>query len=271
MSEKEIAALEEGNASSFPYKSNEKTTFCASTDVVLIIQKVFAEAIGTYFLIFIGCGSVAVNKIYESITFPGVCIAWGLIVMVMVYAVGHISGAHFNPAVTIAFAIFRHFPYKQVPLYIVAQLLGAILASGTLCLIFDVKAQAFFGTVPTGSNVQSLVLEFVISFLLMFVISGVATDNRSIGELAGIAIGMTILINVLVAGPVSGASMNPARSIGPAIIMNEYKGLWIYIVGPLLGTIAGGFTYNLIRFTEKPLQELTKSSTFMKSVSRART
>ncbi|CDP00765.1 unnamed protein product [Coffea canephora] len=92
-----------------------------------------------------------------------------------------------------------------------------------------------------------------------------------IGELAGIAIGMTILINVLVAGPVSGASMNPARSIGPAIIMNEYKGLWIYIAGPLLGTIAGAFTYNLIRFTEKPLQELTKSSTFMKSVSRART
>ncbi|KAL3501872.1 hypothetical protein ACH5RR_036321 [Cinchona calisaya] len=231
-----ITALEEGNNSVFAQKTNAKTTFLTSIDVVLIIQKVIAEAIGTYFLIFIGCGSVAVNKIYGSVTFPGVCVAWGLIVM--------------------------------VPLYIVAQLIGAILASGTLYLLFDVKAQAFFGTTPTGSNVQSLVLEFVISFLLMFVISGVATDNRSIGELAGIAIGMTILINVLVAGPVSGASMNPARSIGPAIIMHEYKGLWIYVVGPLLGTIAGGFTYNMIRFTEKPLQELARNATFKKSMSR---
>ncbi|XP_055809565.1 probable aquaporin NIP-type [Solanum dulcamara] len=150
-----------------------------------------------------------------------------------------------------------------------AQLVGAILGSGTLYLLLDLKPQAFFGTAPVGSNVQSLILEFIISYLLMFVISGVATDNRSIGELAGIAIGMTILLNVLVAGPVSGASMNPARSIGPAIVMHQYKGLWVYIVGPILGTIAGAFTYNLIRFTEKPLRELTKSSTFLKSISRS--
>lgn len=236
--------------------------------VVQLLQKVIAEVIGTYFVIFTGCGSVAVNKIYGSVTFPGICVVWGLIVMVMIYSVGHISGAHFNPAVTVTFAIFRHFPHKQVPIYVVAQLLGSVLASGSLYLIFDVKDEAFFGTIPVGSNVQSLVLEIIISFLLMFVISGVATDNRSIGELAGIAIGMTILLNVFVAGPVSGASMNPARSLGPAIVMHQYKGLWVYIAGPIIGTILGGFAYNMIRFTDKPLREITKSGSFLKSFSR---
>ncbi|KAK6134150.1 hypothetical protein DH2020_032100 [Rehmannia glutinosa] len=272
-SSRDITGIEEGISQSDDQcrkiTTDEGSTFCTSSNVVAITQKVIAEAIGTYFLIFVGCGTVAVNKIYGSVTFPGVCVAWGLTVMIMVYAVGHISGAHFNPAVTITFAIFRHFPYKQVPLYILAQLLGSILASGTLYLLFDVRKEAYFGTVPVGSNVQSLVIEFITSFLLMFVISGVATDNRSIGELAGIAIGMTILVDVLVAGPVSGASMNPARSIGPALIMHEYKGLWVYIIGPHLGTIAGGFAYNLIRFTDKPLREITRSGSFLKAPSRA--
>ncbi|OWM86221.1 hypothetical protein CDL15_Pgr011045 [Punica granatum] len=250
--------------------SQSNPGLCSSPEVVVLIQKVIAEVIGTYFVIFAGCGSVAVNKIYGgSISFPGISVVWGLIVMVMVYSVGHISGAHFNPAVTITFAIFRHFPFKQVPLYIVAQLIGSTLASGTLCLLFNVKHDSYFGTVPVGSNLQSLVLEIIISFLLMFVISGVATDNRSIGELAGIAVGMTITLNVFVAGPVSGASMNPARSIGPAITVHIYKGLWVYIVGPIVGTILGGFAYNLIRFTDKPLRELTNSGSFLKSMSRS--
>ncbi|XP_030453351.1 probable aquaporin NIP-type [Syzygium oleosum] len=240
---------------------------CSSPEVVSLAQKVIAEVVGTYFVMFAGCGSVVVNKIYGSVSFPGICVVWGLIVMVMIYSVGHISGAHFNPAVTVTFAFFRHFPYKQVPLYIAAQLLGSILASGTLYLLFDVDTQSFFGTVPTGSHVRSLVIEIIISFLLMFVVSGVATDNRSTGELAGIAIGMTIMLNVFVAGPVSGASMNPARSIGPAITMHVYKGLWVYVVGPFAGTILGGFAYNLIRSTDKSLGELTKSGSFLKSKS----
>ncbi|KAJ7964514.1 Aquaporin NIP1-1 [Quillaja saponaria] len=181
----------------------------------------------------------------------------------MIYTVGHISGAHFNPAVTITFAIFRQFPYREVPLYIVAQLIGSVLASGTLALVFDVTPKAYFGTVPVGSNGQSLALEIIISFLLMFVISAVATDDRATGELAGIAVGLTILLNVFVAGPISGASMNPARSIGPAIVKHVYKGLWVYIVGPIIGTIAGGFTYNLIRFTDKPLSEITKTGSVL--------
>ncbi|KAF8407671.1 hypothetical protein HHK36_006806 [Tetracentron sinense] len=268
-----ILKIEEGSRSVHSPKRDHNTKSCCSA-VVSITKKLIAEVIGTYFVIFSGCGAVAVNKIYGSITFPGVCVTWGLIVMVMVYAVGHISGGHFNPAVTITFAIFGRCPLAHVPFYIVAQLAGSILASGTLCLLYDVEAKSYFGTVPLGSNVQSLVLEIIITFLLMFVISGVSTDSRAIGELAGIAVGMTILLNVFVAGPVSGASMNPARSIGPAIAMLIYKGIWfkgiwVYIAGPLVGAIAGGFAYNLIRSTKKPVRELTKSGSFLKSMSRS--
>ncbi|KMT18648.1 hypothetical protein BVRB_2g027770 [Beta vulgaris subsp. vulgaris] len=243
--------------------------FCSSPHVVRLAQKLVAEVIGTYFVIFAGCGSVAVNNLYgEKITFPGICVTWGVIVMVMVYSLGHISGAHFNPAVTLTFAIYRHFPYKEVPLYVIAQILGSMLASGTLAVMFDVTPKAYFGTVPVGSYAQSLAIEIIISFLLMFVISGVATDARAIGEFAGIAVGMTIMLNVFVAGPISGASMNPARSIGPALVKRNYTALWVYIIGPPIGTIAGAFAYNLIRFTDKPLRELTKSSSFLKSVSK---
>ncbi|KAJ4973404.1 hypothetical protein NE237_006578 [Protea cynaroides] len=259
--------IEEGRIEASTQSRNDSGS--SSSRVVFLTQKFIAEVIGTYFIIFAGCGSVAVNKIYGgTVTFPGICITWGLIVMVMIYAVGHISGAHFNPAVTLTFAVFRHFPWSQVPLYMFAQVLGSLLASGTLSLMLEVKPQYFFGTVPAGSNIQSLVIEIIISFLLMFVISGVATDNRAIGELAGIAVGMTIMLNVLVAGPVSGASMNPARSLGPAIIMHNYKGIWVYLVGPPIGTILGALAYNLIRFTEKPLKDLTKPASFLKTVSR---
>ncbi|KAF9618125.1 hypothetical protein IFM89_000241, partial [Coptis chinensis] len=222
---------------------------------VPFLQKLLAEVLGTYFVIFAGCAAVLVNQSRNNvITLPGISIVWGLVVMVMVYSVGHISGAHFNPAVTIAFATCGRFPWKQVPAYISAQVVGSTLASGTLRILFGGKHGLFAGTVPAGSDLQSLVIEFVISFYLMFVISGVATDNRAIGELAGLAVGSTVLLNVIFAGPVSGASMNPARSLGPAIVANRYKGIWIYIVGPLCGTVAGAWAYNLIRFTDKPLR-----------------
>ncbi|XP_042498328.1 probable aquaporin NIP-type [Macadamia integrifolia] len=261
--------MEAGTQTTTTTRKDSESRVCASSAVVVLTQKFIAEVIGTYFVIFAGCGSVVANKMYGgSVTFPGICVTWGLIVMVMVYSVGHISGAHFNPAVTLTFAIFRHFPWGQVPLYMLAQVLGSIFASGTLSLVFDVKPKHFFGTTPTGTDLQSLAIEIVISFLLMFVISGVAMDNRAIGELAGIAVGMTIMLNVFVAGPVSGASMNPARSLGPAIVMHTYKGLWVYILGPPIGTILGALAYNLIRFTDKPLRELTKSGSFLKSISK---
>ncbi|XP_052202582.1 aquaporin NIP1-1-like [Diospyros lotus] len=233
-------------------------------------QKLIAEVLGTYFLIFAGCGAAVVNSNEKGmITFPGVAIVWGLVVMVMVYSVGHVSGAHFNPAVTIAFATCKRFPWKQAPAYISAQLIGSTLASGTLRLIFQGKQDHFAGTLPADPNIQSFVLEFIITFYLMFVISSVATDNRAIGELAGLAVGATILLNVMFAGPISGASMNPARSLGPAIVSNKYKGIWIYIIAPITGAIAGAWVYNIIRFTDKPLRELTKTGSFLKSFGRS--
>ncbi|ESQ47283.1 hypothetical protein EUTSA_v10027876mg [Eutrema salsugineum] len=266
LEEEQISRIEKGKGKDC--HGGIETVICTSPSIVCLTQKLIAEMIGTYFIIFSGCGVVVVNVLYGgTITFPGICVTWGLIVMVMIYSTGHISGAHFNPAVTVTFAIFRRFPWYQVPLYIGAQLTGSLLASLTLRLMFKVTPEAFFGTTPADSSARALVAEIIISFLLMFVISGVATDNRAVGELAGIAVGMTIMLNVFVAGPISGASMNPARSLGPAIVMGVYKGIWIYIVGPLVGIMAGGFVYNLIRFTDKPLRELTRSGSFLRSVS----
>lgn len=249
------------------YQDSDPKGCCSLT--VPFIQKIIAEMLGTYFLIFAGCGAVAVNGDKEKVvTLPGIAIVWGLVVMVMVYSVGHISGAHFNPAVTLAFASCKRFPWKQVPAYIAAQMVGSTLAAGTLRLLFSGPHDQFTGTVPHGSDMQSLVVEFIITFYLMFVISGVATDNRAIGELAGLAVGATILLNVMFAGPISGASMNPARSLGPAIVSSKYDGIWIYLLGPTAGAIAGAWVYNIVRFTNKPLREITKSASFLKSSAR---
>ncbi|XP_030462148.1 aquaporin NIP1-1-like [Syzygium oleosum] len=233
-------------------------------------QKVIAELFGTYFLIFAGCGSVVVNRNNEKVvTQPGIAIVWGLAVMVLVYTVGHISGAHFNPAVTIAFAVTRRFPLKQVPAYVSAQLIGSTLAAGTLRLLFTGSHKQFAGTEPSGSDLQAFVIEFIITFYLMFVICGVATDNRAIGELAGLAVGATILLNVMFTGPVTGASMNPVRSLGPAIVSNEYRGIWIYLLAPTMGAISGAAVYNIIRFTDKPLREVVQSGSFLRNGGRS--
>ncbi|GMH05204.1 hypothetical protein Nepgr_007044 [Nepenthes gracilis] len=249
---------------------SESVEGSASCLNVSFVQKMIAEVLGTYFVVFAGCAAVVVNLDKDKIiTMPGIAIVWGLVVMVMIYSVGHISGAHFNPAVTIAFASCRRFPLKQVPAYISCQVLGSVLASGTLRLIFNGKQDQFAGTAPTGTNLQSFAIEFIITFYLMFVISGVATDNRAIGELAGLAVGSTVLLNVMISGPITGASMNPARSLGPAIVANHYKGIWIYIAGPISGAVLGAWVYNIIRFTNKPLRELTKSGSFLKGVGRS--
>ncbi|KAL5774168.1 hypothetical protein ACOSP7_011725 [Xanthoceras sorbifolium] len=237
---------------------------------VPFVQKIIAEVVGTYFLIFAGCASVVVNSSYEKVvTLPGISIVWGLAVMVLVYSVGHISGAHFNPSVTIAFATCKRFPWKQVPAYVTAQVLGSTLAAGTLRLLFNGKHYHFAGTLPTGSDIQSLVIEFITTFYLMFIISGVSTDSRATGELAGIAVGSTILLNIMISSPISGGSMNPARSLGPAIVSNQYKSIWIYMVAPILGAICGAWVYNTIRYIDKPLKWITKSVSFYKNAERA--
>ncbi|KAL5202314.1 hypothetical protein ABZP36_013266 [Zizania latifolia] len=251
-------------------QDGSKSTSNHSMFSVQFAQKLLAEVLGTFLLIFAGCAAVAVNlRTGGTVTFPGICITWGLAVMVMVYSVGHISGAHLNPAVSFAYATCGRFPWRQVPAYAAAQVTGSAAASLTLRVLFGSAREHFFGTVPAGSEVQSLVMEFIITFYLMFVISGVATDNRAIGELAGLAVGATVLLNVLFAGPISGASMNPARTIGPAIVLGRYTSIWVYIAGPVCGAVAGAWAYNLIRFTDKPLREITKTSSFIRSTRRS--
>jgi aquaporin NIP len=205
-----------------------------------------AEFVGTFALVFAGAGAVMVDEKTHALGHVGVAITFGLVIMAMIYAVGHISGAHFNGAVTFAFALSRHFPWSRAVGYWSAQLLGAIVAAallrGSLGDIAHVGA-----TLPTGSQGQSFLWELVLTFFLMFVIMAVATDTRAVGEAAAIAIGGTIGLDAMFGGPISGASMNPMRSAGPAIVSGELHALWLYIVAPVLGASLGALTYQLIR------------------------
>jgi aquaporin NIP len=205
-----------------------------------------AEAVGTFTLVFAGAGAIMVDARTHALGHLGVALAFGLAIMVMVYAVGHVSGAHFNPAVSFAFAITRHFPWSRAVAYWAAQAAGALAAAallrGSLGSVANVGA-----TLPSGSERQSLLWELVLSFFLMFVIMAVATDTRAVGEAAAIAIGGTVGLDALVGGPISGASMNPARSLGPALVGGELDALWIYLVAPLAGAALGALAYQLVR------------------------
>lgn len=212
-----------------------------------LLQKVGAEMVGTFAMVFAGCGAIMVNHSTEgSISHVGVALVFGLVITVMIYATGHISGAHFNPAVTVAFAAIGSFSWRQVPAYILGQLLAACLAAGALYAILGPVA-GLGGTAPAGAPTQSLVLEIVLTFFLMFVITAVATDGRAVGQMAGLAIGGTVALGALFGGPISGASMNPARSLGPAVVSGEFGSIWLYLVGPFVGALLGAWVYRLIR------------------------
>jgi MIP family channel proteins len=203
--------------------------------------------IGTFGLVFAGTGAITIDAVTGGgVGHIGVGLTFGLIIMTMIYAVGHVSGAHFNPAVTIAFTATRHFPPRRVPPYLAAQLTGAVLASLTLRGLFG-TAGRLGTTVPHGSDGQSLLLETILTFFLMFVIMAVATDVRAVGQAAAIAIGGAVGLEALFAGPISGASMNPARSLAPALVSGTWDAQWIYVLGPLAGALAGAVAYTLIR------------------------
>ncbi len=202
-----------------------------------------AEAIGTFALVFAGCGAIAVGTVGPAV----VAAAFGLAIMTMIYALGHVSDAHFNPAVTAAFAVDRHFPMARVLPYWAAQVAGGVAGAALLrATLGDVPLGV---THPTGSDIQSLVWEAVLTFFLMLVIVAVATDSRAVGQGAAIAIGGTVALGALVGGPISGASMNPARSIGPAIVSGDLADLWIYLVAPPVGAIAAALIYRYLRPT----------------------
>ena len=213
-------------------------------------RKALAELIGTFALVFAGCGSVMVlERIPGAITPMAVPIIFGLVVACMVYAIGHISGAHFNPAVTLAFFIARHFPGKEVPAYWLAQTFGGVLAVSMLHVLLPIGA-GYGATVPKLGIFESLGIEFLLSYLVMFVIIAVATDSRAEGTMAGAAIGGIITVCAYVGGPLTGASMNPARSLAPAIFEHRLDAFWIYLVGPCVGAAFAALTYEWIRCPE---------------------
>ena len=209
-----------------------------------------AELTGTFALVFFGCGAIAVGRL----TGTGVAAAFGLAIATMVYALGHISGAHFNPAVSIGFALGRHFPWVRAATYSLAQISGATGAA--LVLRATLGSSAPLGvTQPSGSDLQSLAWEAILTFFLMLVITAVATDARAVGEAAALAIGGSVALGSLVGGPISGASMNPARSIGPAVVAGDLDGLWIYVVGPVAGAAAAAYLYGYLRGPGRGTQE----------------
>lgn len=211
-----------------------------------LARALLAEAIGTFALVFAGAGAVVVDAKTGSLGHVGVALTFGLVIMVMIYAVGHVSGAHFNPAVSFAFAVSRHFPWPRVAGYWAAQATGAVLAAALLR--GSLGGAAHVGaTLPAGSQGQSFLWEVVLTFLLMFVITAVATDTRAVGEAAAIAIGGTVGLDALFGGPVSGASMNPARSLGPALVSGDLHALWLYLVAPPIGAVLGALAYQLVR------------------------
>ncbi len=218
-------------------------------------HKLAAEFVGAFGLVFAGTGAVVIDTASDgTIGHVGISLTFGLIIMVMIYATGHISGAHFNPAVTLAFAVGRHFPWQLVPQYWAAQILGGVTASLILRGLFGDVAH-LGSTLPRGSARQSFLLELVLTFLLMFVITSVATDVRAVGQAAAIAIGGTIGLEALFAGPISGASMNPARSLAPAIVSGTWSHQWLYVAGPALGAVAGVLIYQFVRGAENQAEE----------------
>ncbi len=202
------------------------------------MRKYVAEAIATFILIFVGTGSVVVNEVSGGqVTHVGISLTWGLLVMAMVYAVGDTSGAHLNPAVTFGFWLAGRLPARSIIPYVVSQLVGAISASLLVRSMFH--ASTLGGTTPSGSAWQSFVLEIVLTAILMFVVLGVASGPKEKGLLAGVAVGGVIAFEVLFAGPISGASMNPARSLAPALVGGSLGGIWVYLAGPLSGAVLG--------------------------------
>lgn len=223
----------------------------------MLLRKAFAEFLGVFMLVFFGCGAIMLRSLNPELLHPAcIPIIFGGVISIAIYAFGHLSGAHLNPAVTLAFAAARHFPAREVAAYWTAQITGAVLASALLGHLLP-DAGAFGATVPSIPIGQSLLWEVLLTFFLMVVVMSVATDTRAEGTMAGIAIGLYVMLAAFIGGPFTGASMNPARSLGPAWFdEHQLSDIWIYLIGPATGALLGALTYQWLRCekesTEKP-------------------
>jgi MIP family channel proteins len=211
-------------------------------------RRALTEGLAAFALVFAGCGAVVADAAFDGVLGAvGVALTFGLIIMAMVYATGHLSGAHINPAVTVAFTLTRHFPARDATAYVVAQLAGAVAAALLLLAVWPDKPGELGATVPSIGAGSAFVYETFLTAILMFVIMAVATDTRAVGAAAAIAIGATVGLDALFGGPVTGASMNPARSFGPALASGVWTDFWVYIAGPLAGAGLGALAYQLVR------------------------
>ncbi len=217
-------------------------------------QKLWSEFFGTFGLVFCGTGAVVINDVSGgAITHPGIALTFGMVVMALIYTFGDISGAHFNPAVTIAFAAAKRLEARCIGPFIGAQLAGGVFASLLLRVLFPAH-RTLGATTPSSAALQSLVLEVVLTWLLMLVILNVSTGAKEKGITAGIVIGAVIGLEAMFAGPICGASMNPARSFAPALVSLHLSALWLYILGPIVGALLAVPTLRLVRGDENPTE-----------------
>jgi aquaporin NIP len=204
-----------------------------------------AECIGTYVLVLAGCGAVMTHERFGTPDHLGVSLVFGLVVAAVIYSLGHISGAHINPAITIAFAMTGHFAWRRVPGYLLAQSAGALAAAASLLVVFG-GGDSLGATAPVIGVGRTFAVEVVLSAFLMVVIMAVATDSRVAAGIAGVAVGGTVGLEALWAGPLTGASMNPARSLGPALVAGDVGALWIYLLAPVIGMVLGAALYQAV-------------------------
>ncbi|NQY94838.1 MAG: MIP family channel protein [Campylobacteraceae bacterium] len=225
--------------------------------MIKLKQKLLAEFMGSYILVFAGTGAVITEKVTGALGHVGIALTFCLVVTALIYAFGHISGAHFNPAVSIGFFVMKEFDKKELMPYILVQTLGAIAASLSLYIIFaedfvELSEVAYLGaTLPRGSVFQSFLFEYILTFILMLIICSSAVHAKAVKSFAGLAIGFTVGLEAMFAGPISGGSMNPIRSIGPAVVSGHFEHLWIYIVATILGAISAVFFYKTLHNNTK--------------------
>lgn len=214
--------------------------------ILHFMKRYLSEYLATFILIFCGTGSVVVHQTMgEALGLPGIAAVWGFVIIALIYAFGDISGAHLNPAVTVAFAVDKRFEWKEVPFFLLAQLAGALSASMLLKFLFPANDTLGI-TQPAGSNAQSFILEVVMAFIIMMVILRVSVGAKEKGITAGLAIGATVWFLVLFGGPVSGTSLNPTRSLAPALVSGHFNALWIYLTAPFLGMLAAVYAHRVL-------------------------